>query len=133
LNWCTSEQKPIATLKPEESFPSNARRILDVLRFIQDHVLPLDALEVLLVLSYELITGDEHVEGGVLVIADFFLAPELPQCRSILYVSPVRECFEFWDEASELLLPVVKCGSGCNDKEWTPDIMRFRQVRQERN
>ena len=133
LDRGASKQEPIATLKPQESLPSNTRGVLDVLRFVQDHVLPLDTLEVLLVLCYELVTGDEHMEGSVLVVADFFLAPKLSQSRSVLHVTPVWQRLEFWDESSKLLLPVVKRRSGCNDKEWAPNIMGFCQVCQERN
>ena len=44
-------EKAVATLEAKKCFPPNTRRILDVLRFIENHILPLYTLEVLLVLS----------------------------------------------------------------------------------
>lgn len=38
-------------METKKCFPSDTRRILDVLGFIEDHVLPFDTLEVLLILS----------------------------------------------------------------------------------
>lgn len=44
---------------------------LQRLRLIQDHVLPLDPLEILHVLHHQLVTGDHHVEGRVLRVQRF--------------------------------------------------------------
>lgn len=51
LYGCSSQQQAIAALKAQQGFPSSTRRILDVLRFIEDHVLPFHASEVLLILQ----------------------------------------------------------------------------------
>ena len=42
------EQKAVPAAEAEERLPARARRAFDRLRFVEDHVLPLDALEVLL-------------------------------------------------------------------------------------
>ena len=52
LNWGTSQEEPIATLEAKKSLPSHTRRVLDILSFIEDHILPFDALEVLLILRH---------------------------------------------------------------------------------
>jgi len=44
---------------------------LERLRLIQDHVLPLDPLEVLHVLHHQLVAGDDHVERRVLGVQGF--------------------------------------------------------------
>ncbi len=38
-------------MKPEQGLPTNTGSILDILRFVEYHVLPLDPLKVLLVLG----------------------------------------------------------------------------------
>ena len=50
LDWCSSQQKSVTTLEAKKGFPPSTGRVLDVLSFIENHILPLDALEVLLVL-----------------------------------------------------------------------------------
>jgi hypothetical protein len=51
LNRGTSQQKAISTLESEEGLPSNTGRVLDVLCFVENHILPLHPLEVLLILG----------------------------------------------------------------------------------
>lgn len=52
LDGGSGKEQTITAIEPKERFPSRTGRILDVLGFVQDHVLPLLALEVLLILSY---------------------------------------------------------------------------------
>ena len=96
-------------MEAEQSLPAGTGGVLDVLRLIENHVLPLHSLEVLLILSdlwtesqnldqqtlhavgtYELITGDEDMERGILIVADLFLRPELTKRSAVLDVTPVR-------------------------------------------
>lgn len=95
-------------MKPKQRLPTHTGGILDVLSLIENHILPLNTLEVLLILSDELVAGNQYMEGGILVVADLFLAPELSKRRPIFDITPVREGLQAWDETSELLLPVVK-------------------------
>ena len=53
-----SEQETVATAEGEEHLPPNAGATLDGLSLIQDHVLPLDTVEVLYVLHH--LTGREE-------------------------------------------------------------------------
>lgn len=41
---------------------------LERLSLIQYHVLPLDSLEILYILHHQLVTGDNHMEGGILSV-----------------------------------------------------------------
>ena len=50
------EEEPVAAGEAEEGAPADAAAAFDGLRLVQDHVLPLDTLEVLDVL--------DHLEGG---------------------------------------------------------------------
>jgi len=109
LNWSSGQQKPIPAMEPEQCLPAHAGRVLDILSLVENHILPFDALEVLLVLGDELVAGNQDVERGVLVIADLFLAPELSKGCSVFDITPVWEGLQAWNEASELLLPVMKC------------------------
>ena len=51
LDRGTSEQQPIATLEAEQRLPTSTGRVLDVLGLIENHILPFDPLEILLVLD----------------------------------------------------------------------------------
>jgi len=157
LNGSSSEEKSVSTVESEEGLPSRRRRTLDSLSLVEDHVLPLDSLEVLLVRhdlrkrrvdqqssfdekrnderegTNQLITRDQNMERSVLVVTDLFPVPELPECRSILDVSPVRKTLELRDESSDLLLPVVKRRSGSDDEEGSPDVVDFGEVGHERD
>ena len=64
LYGSASEQETVATAEGEEHLPPNAGATLDGLSLIQDHVLPLDTVEILYVLHH--LTGKEagREEGG---------------------------------------------------------------------
>lgn len=51
LDGRSSQEQSIAAIESQECFPPYAGRVLDVLRFIKDHILPFYALEVLLILG----------------------------------------------------------------------------------
>lgn len=136
-------------MESQECLPSNAGSIFDVLSFVKNHVLPLDALKVLLILSdlespvsiatnyeatntHQLITGYKDMERSVLVIADLLFTPELPERGSILDVTPVRQSLQGRHEPTDLLLPIMECRCRCNDKERAPDIMGLSKVSQQR-
>jgi hypothetical protein len=87
-------------MESEQRLPTDTGSVLNVLSFIENHILPLDTLEVLLILGDELVTGNQDVERSILVIADLFLAPELSKRCSILDVTPVREGLQAWNKAS---------------------------------
>ena len=76
--------------------------------------------------TYQLVTGDEDMEGGVLVVANFLLAPKLAQNRSVLDVTPVWQGLEVGYESSDFLLPIVQSRSGSDNQERPPDIMGLR-------
>ena len=107
LNRCSSQQQAVAALETEQRLPSATRRVLDILRFVKDHVLPLHALEVLLVLrdlfasvstmirlvvcqTYQLVARNEDMERRVLVVRDLLLGPELAQRSPIFHITPIR-------------------------------------------
>ncbi len=51
LNRGTGEQQAVTALEAKERLPTCTRRVLNVLCLVKNHILPLDALEVLLVLD----------------------------------------------------------------------------------
>lgn len=65
----------------------------DGLGLVQDHVLPLDPLEVLDVLHHQLVAGDEHVEGRVLLVQQL-LVPVLAYDLPLLGAAPIRQCLQ---------------------------------------
>lgn len=88
LNGGPSKQKPIPTLELQEYLPTNAGTTLERLSLVQYHVLPLDSLEILYILHHQLVTGDNHMEGGILGI-EGLLTPEPPDDFSIMRISPI--------------------------------------------
>jgi len=68
------------------------------------------------------------MEWRILVVTNFFLAPEFTQRRSIFDISPVGQRLEMGNKSGQLLLPVMQGRSGRNNEERTPNIMRFGEV-----
>jgi len=130
LNWGSGQQQPVPAMESKQRLPTDTGRVLNVLSLVENHILPLDTLEVLLILGDELVTGNQDVERSVLIIADLFLAPKLSKRRSIFDVTPVWEGLQGWDKASQLLLPIMKRRQGGNNEERSPDVVSFREVSQ---
>ena len=79
-----------------------------------------------------MIASNQDVEGGVLVVANLLLTPELPQSRTVFGVTPIRQRLELRDETGDLLLPIVKRRRRRHNQEGTPDIVGFCQVGKQR-
>ena len=79
-------------------------------------------------LSHKLITRNEHMERGVLVIANLLFRPNLSKSCTILDISPVWQRLETGNEPGNLLLPIVQGGRGRHDEERTPDVMRLSKI-----
>lgn len=77
LNRGPGEQQAIAAFELQQRLPPRARRVLDILRLVKDHVLPGNLLKVLLVLRDELVRRDDDMEVRILVVRDVLLRPEL--------------------------------------------------------
>eukprot|EP01136_Pigoraptor_vietnamica_P043776 Opistho-1_new@19633 len=130
LDWRAGEQQAIAAIEVEQRLPAGARAALDCLRLVEDHVLPADALKILLVRDHQLIARDQDVEGGVARV-ELFLVPVLAKYLALAYVAPVRQHLESRGELLKLLLPVVQRRRRRHDKEGTPDVHRLGNVREE--
>jgi hypothetical protein len=63
LYWRTSQEEAIAAMESKKRLPPNAGRVLDVLSFVKNHILPFDPLEILLILG-DLQTA--HLDTGSL-------------------------------------------------------------------
>ena len=61
LNRCTRQQQTVSALETKKLVPSLTRRIFDSLSFIKDHVLPLETLEMLLIIDKDRITSDTNL------------------------------------------------------------------------
>jgi len=51
LDWCSREEETVSAMKTKESLPPNTGRVFYVLGFIENHILPFNTLEVLLILN----------------------------------------------------------------------------------
>ena len=69
-------------MESKQCLPAHARRVLNILSLVENHILPLDTLEVLLILGDELVAGNQDTRRTVFAVTDLFLAPELSECRS---------------------------------------------------
>jgi len=130
LNRRAGQQKAVTTLELEQDIPSRACRAFDSLSFIQDHVLPLDALEVHSIRDNKVIARDDDMETRVFVEHHpaFLLDPELTKCLAFGDSSPVRNHAEVGDKTSKFLLPVVERRCWCYYKERAPYILRFSKM-----
>ena len=70
LQGGSSQQKSPFGIEPEQGLPPLAFEVLNVLGLIQDHIVPLLSSEGKMVLNYQLVRGDAHMER-------VFLAPAL--------------------------------------------------------
>ena len=111
LNWRSGQEKTVTTLELEQDIPPCACRTLDGLSFIQDHVLPLDALEVHCIRDNKVIARDDDMKTRVFVEHHpaFLLHPELTKCLAFGDGSPVRNHAKVGNKTSKFLLPVVEC------------------------
>lgn len=132
LNRRAGQQKAVTTLKIEQDIPPCTCRTLDGLSFIQDHVLPLDALEVHCVRDNKVIARDYNMETRVFVEhhPTFLLDPELTKCLAFGDSSPVRNHAKVGNKTSKFLLPVVERRCRRYYKEWTPYILRLSKMTQ---
>jgi hypothetical protein len=130
LNRRPGQQKAVATLEIEQDIPSRTRRTLDGLRLVQDHVLPLDALEVHRVRDDKVVAGNDDVETRVLVEHHpaFLLDPELAKRLAFGDGPPVRNHAKIGDKTGEFLLPVVESRCGCHDEEWAPYVLLLSKM-----
>lgn len=124
------QQKAVTTLEVEQDIPSCACRTFDSLSLIQDHVLPLDALEIHCIRDNKVVARDDDMEARIFVEHHpaFLLDPELPKRLAFGDGSPVRNHAEVGNESSKFLLPVVERRCRCYYKEWAPYILCLRKM-----
>lgn len=80
LNRGTCEKQAVARVELEEDLPSPTQVILDRLGFIQDHVMPFDPKESLLVFGLvhnQVVGSKQHVDPHVWVV-EIFRIKEFP-------------------------------------------------------
>ena len=80
LNRGTCEKQAVARVELEEDLPSPTQVILDSLGFIQDHVMPFDPKEFLLVFGLvhnQVVGSKQHVDPHVWVV-EIFRIKEFP-------------------------------------------------------
>ena len=132
LNRCPSQQKAVATLEIKQDIPSRARRTFDSLSLIQDHVLPLDALEVHGIGDDKVVACDDDMETRVFIEHHpaLLLDPEFTKRLTFGDSSPVRDYAKVGNETSEFLLPVVERRGWCYYKEWAPYILCLSKMGQ---
>ena len=108
LNRGTCEQQTVARIELEEDFPSATQVILDRLGFIQDHVMPFDPEELLLVFGlvhYQIVGSKKYFDPHVWVV-EIFRIKEFPKLLSLFWLAKEREDFQCRTEFVELILPV---------------------------
>ena len=104
---------------------------LDGLGLVQNDILPLHALETLLVGHHDVVTTDDHMEGALLSAYGPLAIEELPKHFPLLEVAPIRQYLEFRREAGDLLLPVVEGGGGGDHQMRTPVVLLLGEVGEE--
>jgi len=99
LKGCSREQQSSAGVESQQSLPSLAFEILDVLGLVENHVIPFLAPECKMVLDDELIRSDAYMERVL-------LAPAMTLEFAFLLRSEVRENLESGTPSFKLHFPV---------------------------
>lgn len=96
------------------------------MRFVEDEIVPITALECDLVLQYQLIRGDADVPKVV-------VEPTFALLKTLFATTVVGEDFEARGPLFELHFPVKNDGGGDDDEMWTPDFLLACEVCKERD
>ena len=121
-----SEKQAAPTGEAEQRLPSLGLKVLDLVRLVQDHVLPLLPTKRLMVLHSKLVARDTNVE-------DTILGPPLALLLAFLDRSVVRQDFERGAELLELNLPVEHDARRDNHEMRAPVAFLHSEVREKRN
>ena len=121
MQWRTREEKSSSRPERKQRLPPLGAEILDIMRFVEDHVVPSASLEYLLVLQDQLIRGDEYVPTRVVHPAFSFLSP-------FLLVPVVGHDLETRTPLFKLHLPVEDDTCRDDDQMRAPDLIFQRQV-----
>lgn len=96
--------------------PSIRAKVLDVVGFVEDHIMPLPPLERVDILQNQLVACYAHVERVL-------LHPAFPFLLSFILIAVVGQNFEAWTELLEFHLPIENDTCRHNDQVRTPDFM----------
>lgn len=108
------QQQPAEGVEVQERLPLLGHVVLDVVGFVENHVVPLLALEHVVIREDDLIGGDTHMEA-------IQFGPSYAQLLALLGRTEIREDLECGAEALELALPVNDAGSGNDDEMRAPN------------
>lgn len=105
---------PSLGLEIEQRLPTLRLEVLDIMRLVENKVLPLLSPKRGMILNNEFITSDAHMKG-------IGLAPSLSLESTLTLRAVVGENLESGRPLLELELPVEHHGRWDNDKVWAPD------------
>ena len=120
------EQQATRGVEGQQRLPALRAKVLDVLRLVEDQVLPALALERVLVLRDEVVRRDAHVEG-------VGLRPPEALLLALLLRAVVREDLEARAPHLELALPVEHDARRHHDQMRPPDTVLAREVCHQRD
>jgi hypothetical protein len=102
-------------LEREQILPSLRSKVLDVVRFIENHVYPRHPAKYVLVAENELIGCDADMKSVRCL-------PSLSSLLALPDIAIVREDLEPWHKFLELHFPVLQNTCGYDDEMWSPAI-----------
>ena len=120
------EKQTTLGVKVQQRLPTLRFEILDVLRFVENEILPFLSTERFGVLQHEFVRGDADVKGVDLRPALTF---ELP----FFHRAVVGQNLERGTPFLELQLPVEHHTGGNDDQMWTPHFLLAGQMREQGN
>ena len=113
LQGCTSQEKSPFSVEAEKRLPSLTFEILDVLRLIKHHIVPLLSSESKMILDHKLVRSNANVKWVL-------FAPAVSLDSSFLLVPEIGKYLEARTPPFELHLPVHDDGGWNNDEMWSP-------------
>ena len=118
------EQQAALRVEVEQRLPALGLEVLDVVRLVQDHVVPPLPPECARVLHDQLVGGDADVVA-------VGLGPARPQALARLGRAEVRQHLEDRAEALQLGLPVDEAAGGHDDQVRAPDAFHHGEIGQQ--
>ena len=107
------QQQPAKAGEVQEQLPTLGLEVLNVLRLVEDEVLPLEPSEAAVILDDQLVAGDANVKG-------ILLGPTLSLHPPILLRAVVDEHLEGGAPLLDLHLPVEHDRGGHHDQVGSP-------------
>jgi hypothetical protein len=126
LQGCTSQQQSPARFETKQGLPSLRPEVLDIVRFVQDHVNPAFPSENVLVGQNNLVRCDAHLPG-------VFGMPAFTLLLALFLITIVGKNLQSGKKLFELHFPVEDDRSGDDNQVLAPNTFIAREMTKKRD